>query len=123
MFHSNLQLTNSTLLHASNVDAGGVWRDETRRLWLRLAEWKPWGNKTDISLVPEDFDNDPVFINVNPRATLNDSPLVSMGRLMYRCLVNDGAMPSYLSKIQLRWIAGVHIDFRTYVQKHMPSVQ
>ncbi|GES79894.1 hypothetical protein GLOIN_2v1469659 [Rhizophagus clarus] len=93
------------------VDAGGVFMHVTQQFWDQI--------KNDESLFISN--NDTFFISPNP-LYLHFKKFTIIGKLLFWCLIHNGAWPHWLHKFHFRYIFNIEINYIQILKEIQPQV-
>jgi hypothetical protein len=95
------------------VDAGGVFMHVTQQFWDQI--------KSDESSALFISNNDTFFISSNP-LHLHSKKFIIIGKLLFWCLIHNGAWPHWLHKFHFRYIFDIEINYTRILKEIQPQV-
>jgi len=100
------------------ADAGGVFLHVTQRFWDQIKDYifEDYGN---IKLFDTSGEN---FLIVSNPFVIYTQKLQFIGKLLFWCLLHNGAWPHWIDDFHFKFMFEMHIDYIQTIKHLQPSV-
>ena len=100
------------------ADAGGVFLHVTQQFWDKIKDY-----------TFEDCGNIKLFDTSSEKYLIVSNPLVIytqklqlIGKLLFWCLIHNGAWPHWIDDFHFKFMFGIHVDYIQIIEYLQPSV-
>ncbi|CAB5181155.1 unnamed protein product [Rhizophagus irregularis] len=100
------------------ADAGGVFLHVTQKFWDQIRDYK-FGDCGNTKLF--DISHETYLVIANP-LTIYKKTLKLIGKLLFWCLIHDGAWPHWIDNFHFKFIFEMEINYIQVIENLQPNV-